>query len=78
MSTEVETSSHVFSGLSGVRMYKHNGMYKYTVGDETSMAAAERLLAEVKAKGFKDAFVVYFKNDSRITKEEALSTPGIK
>ncbi|MCX6281874.1 MAG: N-acetylmuramoyl-L-alanine amidase [Bacteroidetes bacterium] len=72
MSKEVETSAPVFAGLSGVRIYKHNGMYKYTVGDETSMEAAEQLLAQVKAKGFKDAFIVFFKNDMRITKEEAL------
>ena len=78
ISKEVETSSSMFAGLSGVRMYQHNGMYKYTVGDETSMAAAERLLSQVKAKGFRDAFIVYFKNDVRITKEEALSTPGVK
>ena len=42
------------------------------------MAAAERLLSQVKTKGFRDAFIVFFKNDARITKEEALSTPGIK
>ncbi|MEI6883040.1 MAG: N-acetylmuramoyl-L-alanine amidase [Bacteroidota bacterium] len=78
ISREVETTSSMFAGLSGVRMYQHNGMYKYTVGDETSMAAAERLLSQVKTKGFRDAFIVFFKNDARITKEEALSTPGIK
>ena len=78
MAREVETSSPVFSGLSGVRMYQHNGMFKYTVGDEASIAAAERLLSDVRSKGFKDAFIVYFKNDLRITKEEALSTPGVK
>lgn len=78
ISKEVETSSPMFAGLSGVRMYKHNGMYKYTVGDETSMAAADRLLSEVRASGFRDAFIVFFINDTRITKEEALSTPGVK
>jgi len=78
MSKEVETSSSVFASLSDVRMYKHNGMFKYTVGDETTMADAERLLTSVKAKGFKDAFIVFFKDDSRITKEEALSVTGGK
>ena len=78
ISKEVETSSPMFAGLTGVRMYKHNGMYKYTVGDETSMTAAERLLSEIKAKGFRDAFIVFFKHDNRITKDEALSTPGFK
>ncbi|MEI7490473.1 MAG: N-acetylmuramoyl-L-alanine amidase [Bacteroidota bacterium] len=75
MSKEVPTSSSVFGGLSGVRMYQHNGMYKYTVGDEVSIAGAEHLLAEMRNKGFKDAFIVYFKNDLRISREEALSAP---
>jgi len=78
MSKEVETTSPLFAGLSGVRMYKHNGMFKYTVGDETTVAGAERVLNQVKAKGFKDAFIVFFKNDERITKEEALASPGVK
>lgn len=78
MSKEIPTSSPVFAGLSGVRIYKHNGMFKYTFGDETTVAGAERLLTAVKAKGFKDAFIVFFKNDTRITKEEALSAPGVK
>ncbi|MCX6285030.1 MAG: N-acetylmuramoyl-L-alanine amidase [Bacteroidetes bacterium] len=75
MSKEVSTSSAVFAGLSGVRMYQHNGMFKYTIGDETTIASAEHLLAEMRNKGFKDAFIVYFKNDLRITREEALSSP---
>ena len=78
MSKEIPASSPVFAGLSGVRIYKHNGMFKYTFGDETTVAGAERLLTAVKAKGFKDAFIVFFKNDTRITKEEALSAPGVK
>ena len=78
MSKEIETTSPAFAGLSGVRMYRHNGMFKYTIGDEATMAGAERLLAQLKSKGFKDAFIVFFKNDTRITKEEAMSTPGVK
>ena len=78
MSKEVPTTSAVFGSLISVRMYVHNGMFKYTVGDETTVAGAERVLNQVKAKGFKDAFIVFFKNDERITKEEALASPGVK
>ncbi len=78
MSKEVPTTSAVFGSLISVRMYVHNGMFKYTVGGEVTMAAAERLLNEVKAKGFKDAFIVFFKDDIRITKEEALASAGVK
>jgi N-acetylmuramoyl-L-alanine amidase len=78
MSKELATSAPVFAGLSGVKMYKHNGMFKYTVGDETTMEGAERLLNEIKRKGFKDAFIVFFKDDIRISQNEALAIPGVK
>ena len=59
-------------------MYQQNGMFKYTVGDETSMTGAEKLLSEVRRKGFKDAFIVFFKDGVRITQSEALALPGVK
>jgi N-acetylmuramoyl-L-alanine amidase len=52
-------------------MYRHGGMYKYTVGNEDDLAAALRLLAEVKEKGVRDAFIVIFRNDERIPQTEA-------
>ena len=78
MSKQVDVTSPLFAGLTGVKMYEHNGMYKYTVGDESSVASAEHLLTRMKDRGFKDAFIVYFKNDIRVTKEEALSSLGGK
>jgi N-acetylmuramoyl-L-alanine amidase len=78
MSKEVPVNSSVFGGLQGVKMYQHNGMYKYTVGDEATQAAAEQLLSRIKSMGYKDAFVVYFLNDARISREEAFAIPGVK
>ena len=78
LSKQLETSAPVFTRLSGVRMYQQNGMFKYTVGDETSMTGAEKLLSEVRRKGFKDAFIVFFKDGVRITQSEALALPGVK
>jgi N-acetylmuramoyl-L-alanine amidase len=78
MSKQFDTSDPVFNGLSGITMYKQNGMFKYTVGDETTMAGAERLLSDIRKKGFRDAFIVFFKNGIRITQSEALAAPGMK
>ncbi|MCX6268531.1 MAG: N-acetylmuramoyl-L-alanine amidase, partial [Bacteroidetes bacterium] len=60
-----------FSRFSGVKLYRHGGLFKYTVGNEADMAAALNLLDEVKRKGVKDAFIVIFRNDERIPQPEA-------
>jgi N-acetylmuramoyl-L-alanine amidase len=57
--------------FSKVRMYRHDGFYKYAVGDETTLDGAEKLLDDVRRKGVKDAFIVIFRNGSRIPQEEA-------
>jgi N-acetylmuramoyl-L-alanine amidase len=61
-----------FKGMQGVKMYFHNGLYKYTVGNENTLESAVILQHEVQQKGYKDAFVVAFMDEKRITPEEAL------
>jgi len=68
--TDIGTRAPKFSALKNVRMYKHNGMYKYTTGDEATLQGAMALLEQVRRKGFKDAFVVVFRNNQRISQEE--------
>lgn len=66
-------------GMGEVSMYIHKGMYKYTVGDEPTLASAQHLLAEVKRKGIKDAFIVIFRENERISEQEAnrlMGKPG--
>lgn len=70
-SVEIPLGSARFSGFKHVAMYRHGGLYKYTVGDEKTVAGVNRLLAEVKRKGVKDAFVVIFRNNERISQAEA-------
>ncbi len=69
--SETTKGDRRFSRFQDVKMYMHGGMYKYTVGNETDLAAAQRLLDEVKEKGVKDAFIVIFRNDERIPQIEA-------
>lgn len=68
---ELRTNAPKFSKFSNVQMYRHGGLYKYTVGDEKDLTAVLGLLGKVKEKGVKDAFVVIFRNGERIPQPEA-------
>jgi N-acetylmuramoyl-L-alanine amidase len=59
------------SRFAATDMYRHGGLYKYTVGGEPTLEAAEKLLAEARKQGAADAFIVIFRNGSRIPEEEA-------
>ena len=50
--------------------YEENGLWKYTAGNETSYEAANELLATVK-KTHKDAFMIAFQGDKKISVTEA-------
>ena len=67
-----------FKGLEGVNVYFDNGLYKYTVGETTNYKYATTVLKErIRKLGFKNAFVVSFKNNKRINekyKDENIST----
>lgn len=61
-----------FNGVEDVEMYEAGGLYRYTVGKEKSMTAANSLQLQVKQKGFTDAFIVAFKGGKRIPISEAI------
>jgi N-acetylmuramoyl-L-alanine amidase len=67
-----------FKGLQNVEYYFHEGLYKYTVGRETSLEAAAAVQARVQRAGFKDAFVVAFQNNERISPAEAVRQLNLK
>ncbi len=60
-----------FKKVSDVQVYQQNGMYKYTSGEFSTPDSANVHLKTVKKAGFKDAFVVVFKEGKRITLKEA-------
>lgn len=74
--TEKPLNSPEFKRLDKVSYYKHNGVYKYTTGDEPTLEDAVKLRQLIVEKGFKDAFVVPFLNEKRITIEEAKRLSG--
>jgi N-acetylmuramoyl-L-alanine amidase len=73
---EIGIHSARFRTLEDVRVYRHQGLYKYTTGNEKSLDDALALLGNIKKKGFKDAFVVAFLGEKRITIDEAKKLGG--
>lgn len=65
-----------FNGLKNVRYYKDGNYYKYTCGEESSADAAFKLQKTVADMGFKDAFVVAFEGDKRISVKDAREKLG--
>lgn len=69
--TDIGTGSKRFAGLDGVRMYRHQGLCKYTTGRLSTVEEALALQAELMKKGYPDAFVVAFDGTERITVQQA-------
>ncbi|MDX9749493.1 MAG: N-acetylmuramoyl-L-alanine amidase [Flavobacteriales bacterium] len=61
-----------FNGLQGVEEHKGAGLFRYTVGDETTLEAARTLQARCREKGFDGAFIVAYRNGERIDLQEAV------
>jgi N-acetylmuramoyl-L-alanine amidase len=70
--SKLSVSSSKFNGLSDIRFYQQNGLYKYTTGNFKTLNEAVANQKVVQGKGFKDCFVVCFLNDERITQDEAM------
>jgi N-acetylmuramoyl-L-alanine amidase len=65
-----------FKAISNVKMYRQDGLCKYTSGDFATLEEASILRKDIMEKGFKDAFVVAFFGDKRITLKEAAELAG--
>jgi N-acetylmuramoyl-L-alanine amidase len=60
-----------FRGLDDIRMYFHDGQFKYTTGNEETIEKANLIKQGLIEGGFKDVFIVAFYNEERISLEEA-------
>jgi len=60
-----------FKGMTGIYMYEHAAMFKYTAGAFDTRQKAEVFRKELKRKGFTDSFIVVLYQDRRISSEQA-------
>ncbi len=58
-------------GIQEVMKYYHGGLYKFTSGNFANFNDANTLKTRMRNKGYKDAFVVAFKNGERISLSKA-------
>jgi N-acetylmuramoyl-L-alanine amidase len=68
----LDTKSREFEGLEHVEEHKGSGSYRYTVGDEPTLDAARDVQKRCRDKGFDGAFIVAYKDGSRIDLQDAL------
>jgi len=66
-----------FKGVENIEEYEEGGLFKYTFGSVGDFGyARDVLLNQMRRTGYKDAFVVAFLNNQRITIEKALEIKG--
>ena len=68
---KVASTDKAFNGVKEVDVYQYNGAFRYISGKFTSKDAAMKRQSEVRALGYKDAFVVAFVNGERGTIKQA-------
>lgn len=61
-----------FDNVKDVTEYEGGGFFKYCTGEFTDPKLASKLQDELRNKGFKDAFVVAFKDGKRISYNDAI------
>lgn len=70
-------STDKFRELKDVKVYEHNGVFKYTSGDESNYSEAIKLQNSIRInRKYKDAFVVAFMDGERIDLKKALELSG--
>lgn len=71
-SKRIDTKSRDFKGLEGVEEHKGAGLFRYTVGNESTLDAARAMQQRCRDLGFDGAFIVAFKGSERIDLQEAV------
>jgi hypothetical protein len=62
---------NVFKGCEKVEQYINQGIFKYTIGEFKTMKEAQEAMPGVRERGFRDAFLVSYKNDKQVSILEA-------
>ncbi len=70
--TDMPIDSKEFLNVPCVEKYVQDGIFKYTSGCEINMKGANEHLKFIRSIGYKDAFIVAFKDKVRISTSEAI------
>ncbi len=73
----LETKPYNFKGLNGISRLKEGNLYKYFYGCTSNYNETKQLIEDVKSKGYNKSFIVAFKDDKKISLNEALKTTKI-
>lgn len=73
-SKSLEPKAYNFKGLQDISREKSGGLYKYYYGYTSDYNKIQKLQIEAKNKGYKDAYIVAFKDGKQIKLSEALKT----
>lgn len=69
-SKKLELLPKNFKGLKKISVVKMNTLYKYSYGETLSYETAQKLESEAKNKGYKEAFIIAFKNGKSVDVKE--------
>ena len=65
-------NSKQFKGLKPVSWYKENGLIKYTYAEDEDYNKILKIKKKIVDPKFKDAFIIAFKNDTKININQAI------
>lgn len=68
---KIETKPYNFNKLSPISVEKNGKIYRYAYGNVHRFAEAQKLLAQARKAGYKDAFIVAYYHDKKISVAEA-------
>ena len=71
-SNKVELDSKNFKGLKNISSSQTKNLYKYMYGETSNYEEAKKLLQEAKSKGYKNAYLIAFKDGKNISIQDAL------
>ena len=68
----LRTKSYNFKGLKNIERKLFGRIYKYYYGNSSSYKVIKEALEKAISKGYKQAFIIAFRNGKKIALEEAL------
>jgi N-acetylmuramoyl-L-alanine amidase len=75
-SSRDQSQNKDWQAVEGLEVVHENNVYKYFKTGFKDYAESASVLKQVKASGYRDAFIVVFKNGKRVSVDEVKTTPS--